>query len=80
MKVSTRKPPEVCHEHDVPIDEYGCWACGHAGPLSDAVYPSYYRWSMDYVAEYRAWLAQACADMQRIAASGENLSEELDAW
>jgi hypothetical protein len=37
-------PPERCEEHDLIIDEYGCWACGHGGPLTDAVWPSWCAW------------------------------------
>lgn len=38
-------PPEICDEHDLPIDQYGCWACGHAGPITDLAWPSWERWS-----------------------------------
>lgn len=38
------QPPEVCHEHDLPLDGYGCWACGHAGPITDLAWPSWARW------------------------------------
>lgn len=34
-----------CPEHDTPLDDYGCWACGHGGPLNDEVFDSYRRWA-----------------------------------
>ncbi len=39
--------PDLCHEHDIILDEYGCWVCGHAGPISDEAWPSWYRWCME---------------------------------
>ncbi len=38
-------PPEVCPEHDLRIDQYGCWACGHAGPLTDEVLGTWQAWA-----------------------------------
>jgi hypothetical protein len=37
-------PPEICPEHDLRIDEFGCWVCGHAGPITEAVWPSWAAW------------------------------------
>lgn len=39
------EPQEICEEHDLRIDEYGCWACGHAGPITDDVWLSWWLWS-----------------------------------
>lgn len=38
-------PPEICDIHDLRMDEYGCWACGHSGPITADVWPSWYQWS-----------------------------------
>lgn len=40
-------PPEVCPEHDVRIDHYGCWVCGHAGPITEEVWSSWSAWVSD---------------------------------
>ena len=42
------EPPEICPDHDLIIDRYGCWACGHAGPITDEVWDSWRRWSLDF--------------------------------
>lgn len=40
-------PQEVCEKHDLRIDEYGCWACGHAGPITEDLWPSWCRFAND---------------------------------
>jgi hypothetical protein len=40
-------PPEVCEIHDLRIDQYGCWACGHGGPITEDLAPSWMRWCLD---------------------------------
>lgn len=42
-------PAEICEIHDNIIDEYGCWACGHNGPITDEVSDSWTRWAIEYV-------------------------------
>lgn len=49
-------PPEVCPEHDLRIDQYGCWACGHPGPITDEVFDSWYRWSTGRTIQALDWL------------------------
>lgn len=35
---------DYCDQHDVPLTEYGCWACGHGGPITDPAADSWDRW------------------------------------
>lgn len=37
---------EICDIHDLRMDEYGCWVCGHAGPITDEVADTFDRWMM----------------------------------
>lgn len=40
-------PPELCDQHDIPLDDSGCWACGHGGPIGEVAWPSWERWVLE---------------------------------
>lgn len=39
-------PQEICDIHDLRIDEHGCWACGHGGPITSDVAVTWLRWAV----------------------------------
>jgi hypothetical protein len=55
------EPQEVCEVHDLRIDQYGCWACGHGGPISEDVAPSWDWWVLSRAYAYTC----ARADVRR---------------